>query len=52
MLLRPGVHPKVVQERLGRATVSITLGACSRCGDDAGARWVPDIPYGRRENAA
>jgi site-specific recombinase XerD len=25
MLLRQGVHPKVVQERLGHANVSITL---------------------------
>ena len=25
MLLRQGVHPKVVQERLGHATIAITL---------------------------
>jgi hypothetical protein len=27
---RAGVHPKVVSERLGHATVSITLDTCSR----------------------
>jgi hypothetical protein len=29
LLLAAGVHPKVVQERLGHATVSITLDSCS-----------------------
>jgi integrase len=29
LALRAGVHPKVVQERLGHATVSITLGTYS-----------------------
>jgi integrase len=31
MLLRQGVHPKVVQERLGHANVSITLDIYSHC---------------------
>jgi integrase len=30
-LLRQGVHPKVVQERLGHANVSITLDIYSHC---------------------
>jgi integrase len=29
LALRAGVHPKVVSERLGHATVSITLDTCS-----------------------
>lgn len=29
LALRAGVHPKVVQERLGHATISITLGTYS-----------------------
>jgi integrase len=29
MALRAGVHPKVVQERLGHANISITLGVYS-----------------------
>jgi integrase len=31
MLLRQGVHPKVVQERLGHANVGITLDIYSHC---------------------
>ena len=31
MLLRQGVHPKVVQERLGHTNVSITLDIYSHC---------------------
>jgi len=31
MLLRQGVHPKIVQERLGHANVSITLDIYSHC---------------------
>jgi integrase len=30
LALQAGIHPKVVSERLGHATVSITLDNCSR----------------------
>ncbi len=29
LVLQAGIHPKVVSERLGHATVSITLDTCS-----------------------
>jgi hypothetical protein len=36
LLLAAGVHPKVVQERLGHSGISITLDLYSRCARDAG----------------
>ena len=29
LLLQPGVHPKVVQERLGHSSITFTLDSCS-----------------------
>jgi hypothetical protein len=29
-MLRKGIHPKVVQERLGHASIAITLDVCSQ----------------------
>jgi integrase len=35
MALRAGIHPKVVQERLGHALVGITIDVYSHVTDDA-----------------
>jgi integrase len=46
-LLTAGVHPKVVQERLGHATISITLDTYSHVipalGRDAAATWAESL---------
>ena len=32
LALERGIHPRVVQERFGHSTISITLGMCSHVG--------------------
>jgi integrase len=43
LYLRAGVHPKIVSERLGHTTISITLDVCSHATPtmqrEAAARW-------------
>jgi integrase len=45
LALEAGVHPKVVQERLGHATIAITLDTCSHAipamQEDAAAKIAP-----------
>jgi integrase len=49
MALRAGVHPKVVQERLGHANISITLGIYSHfleAMDEDAAEKVAAVAWG------
>ena len=52
MLLRQGVHPKVVQERLGHANVSITLDIYSHCTANMQQEAAEKIDAGLRKALA
>ena len=49
MLLRQGVHPKVVQERLGHANVGITLDIYSHVAPHMQSDAAEKIDAGMRE---
>jgi integrase len=55
LALRAGIHPKVVSERLGHATVSITLDTYSHAipamQEEAAAR-IADLVFGEKEGVA
>jgi integrase len=53
LMLKQGVHPKIVQERLGHASIQITLDTYSHVApglQQAAARSFDKLLNGRREN--
>lgn len=55
LMLKQGVHPKIVQERLGHATIAITLDTYSHVApglQEAAAAGFDKIVFPRRENEA
>ena len=55
LMLKAGIHPKVVQERLGHASIQITLDTYSHVAprlQEAAANRFDELVNLRRENAA
>ncbi|MFC2022744.1 tyrosine-type recombinase/integrase [Chloroflexota bacterium] len=55
LMLKQGVHPKIVQERLGHATISVTLDTYSHVApglQEAAAKGFDDMVLPRREKEA
>ena len=55
IMLKQGIHPKIVQERLGHATISITLDTYSHVAprlQEAAAKAFDELFAPQRENAA